>query len=271
MEITFRGRTAVVTGGAMGIGGATASRLAAAGATVAILDINAEAAGKKCGELRAAGARAEAIACDVGNAAEVERAVAEVVGRLGEISVLVSNAGIQRYGDVLSTSEPLWDEVLTTNLKSCFLVSKAVLPSMLRGGGGAIVAVGSVQSIAALGNAAAYVTAKHGLLGLVRSMALDYARRGIRVNCVLPGAIDTPMLRWAAGLDPHPERVIEVCHRMHALGRMGTAEEVADAIVYLASDRASFITGAALLVDGGMMVPAGGMGFSESGTGSGVK
>jgi NAD(P)-dependent dehydrogenase (short-subunit alcohol dehydrogenase family) len=102
-------------------------------------------------------------------------------------------------------------------------------------------------------------------------MALDYASKGIRVNCVCPGAIDTPMLRWAANLDPNPQKVIETCDRMHAMGRIGQPEEVAQAVAYLASSWASFITGAALLVDGGMLVPAGGMGFQESGTGAATK
>ncbi|HEX6880878.1 MAG TPA: SDR family oxidoreductase, partial [Terriglobales bacterium] len=152
--------------------------------------------------------------------------------------------------------------------KGCFLVSKYCVPHMLKKSSGAIVVVGSVQSMSAIGGSAAYVTAKHGLLGLVRAMALDYAQKGVRVNCVCPGAIDTPMLRWAASLDPNPQKVIETCDRMHAMGRIGRPEEVADAIAYLASDAASFITGAALLVDGGMLVPAGGMGFQESGTGA---
>ena len=153
------------------------------------------------------------------------------------------------------------------NLKGCFLVSKFVVPHMLKEGG-AIVIVGSVQSLSAISNSVAYVTSKHGLLGLTRAMALDYAKKGIRVNCVCPGTIDTPMLRWAAGLSPDPEKVIRTCDRMHAMGRIGKAEEVADSIVYLASPMASFITGAALVVDGGMLVPAGGMGFQEGGTGA---
>jgi NAD(P)-dependent dehydrogenase (short-subunit alcohol dehydrogenase family) len=153
------------------------------------------------------------------------------------------------------------------NLKGCFLVTKYAVPHMI-GRGGAIVIVGSVQSMTAISNSIAYVASKHGLLGLTRAMSLDYAHRGIRVNCVCPGTIDTPMLRWAAGLSDDPEKVIQTCDRMHPLGRIGKPGEVADAIAYLASPMASFITGAALLVDGGMLVPAGGMGFQEGGTGA---
>jgi NAD(P)-dependent dehydrogenase (short-subunit alcohol dehydrogenase family) len=268
MSIRFDNKVAVITGAAMGIGEATARTLAGLGASVALLDRNEEALVKTASAL---GGSARPYPCDVSKAAGVERAMTAIQGDFGGIDILVSNAGIQRYGTAAATPEQVWDEVLDTNVKGFFLVSKYALPHLLARGGGAIVAVGSVQSVAALGNAAAYVSSKHALLGLVRSLALDYARQNIRVNCVLPGAIDTPMLRWAAGLDPNPQRVLETCDRMHALGRMGRPEEVAHAIAFLASDWASFITGAALLVDGGMMVPAGGMGFQESGTGAGAK
>jgi NAD(P)-dependent dehydrogenase (short-subunit alcohol dehydrogenase family) len=184
---------------------------------------------------------------------------------------LVSNAGIQRYGTVETTSEQIWGEVLDTNLKGFFLAAKFAIPHIIARGGGAIVAVGSVQSVAALGNAAAYVASKHGVLGITRSLALDYAPQNVRANCVLPASIDTPMLRWAASLDPDPQRVLATCDRMHALGRIGRPEEVANAIAFLASDWGSFITGTALLVDGGMLAPAGGMGFQEGGTGTAAK
>ena len=268
---TFKNKVAVVTGGAMGIGEAAARKLARSGAAVALVDRDKEKGAAVAAELTAAGVQAKFFACDVSSAQQVRDTIHAVQEAFAGIDILVSNAGIQRYGDVVATEESLWDETLSTNLKSCYLVAKHAIPSMIARGGGAIVAVGSVQSIAALPNSAAYVTAKHGLLGLVRSIALDFAPRKIRANCVLPGAVDTPMLRWAVGLSPDPDAVIETCNRMHALGRIGRPEEIADAIAFLASDAASFITGAALVVDGGMMVPAGGMGFSEGGTGSSAK
>ena len=164
----------------------------------------------------------------------------------------------------MTTTEEVWDRLMDINLKGCFLLSKFAVPHMLKNGG-AIVIVGSVQSMTAVSNSVAYVTSKHGLLGLTKAMALDYAQKGIRVNCICPGAIDTPMLRWAASLSPDPEAVIRDCGGQHAMGRIGRAEEVADAIVYLTSPMASFITGASLVVDGGMLVPTGGMGFQKVG------
>jgi NAD(P)-dependent dehydrogenase (short-subunit alcohol dehydrogenase family) len=271
MSVSFKNKIAVVSGGAMGIGEATARRLAELGAAVAVLDREQNAGRTVAETIRSKGQNAEFFACDVSVASQVEHAISAAKAKFGGIDVLVSNAGIQRYGDVVHTSEELWDEVMSVNLNGCFHLAKHVVPLMADRGGGAIVVVGSVQCFTAVSSSAAYVTAKHALLGLVRAMSLDYARQNIRVNCVCPGAIDTPMLRWAASLDPNPERVIATCDRMHALGRIGRPEEVANAIAFLASDWASFITGTALVVDGGMLVPTGGMGFQEGGTGAAAK
>ncbi len=267
MNIDLSGKVAIVTGGAMGIGEASARKLALAGAKVVILDPNEAAATTSAAKIRYGGAACDFIRCDVSKADEVESAIGRIAAKHGAIDIVVSNAGVQHYGDVVTTSEADWDRVLAVNLKGCFLVSKFAVPHMLQQGG-AIVVLGSVQSFTAIKNSVAYVTSKHALLGLTRAMALDYAQYGIRVNCICPGTIDTPMLHWAASLSPDPESVIRTCDRMHALGRIGKPEEVADAVLYLASPMSSFITGAALLVDGGMLVPAGGMGFQEGGTGA---
>lgn len=270
MKIDLSGKVAIVTGGAMGIGEAAARKLAAAGAIVAILDPNEQAGAKTAGEIRESGGRCEFLRCDVSQSQEVERAVNGVAAKQGGIDILVSNAGVQHYGDVVTTSEADWDRVIGINVKGGFLAAKFAVPHMHKRGGGAIVVMGSVQSFTAIKNSLAYVVSKHAVLGLTRAMALDYAQDGIRVNCICPGTIDTPMLHWAANLAPDPESVIRTCDRMHALGRIGKPEEVADAILYLVSPMSSFITGAALVVDGGMLVPAGWMGFQEGGTGTGT-
>jgi NAD(P)-dependent dehydrogenase (short-subunit alcohol dehydrogenase family) len=267
MKLDFHGKVAVVTGGAMGIGKACAAKLAELGASVAIIDLNKEVGQAAAAEISKISPCAF-YPCNVAVAREVEVAIENVVKKFGAIDVLVSNAGIQDYNDVVSISEETWDKVLDINLKGCFLVSKYAVPYLLKRPGAAIVIMGSVQSFTAIQNSVAYVTSKHALLGLARALALDYARKGIRVNCVCPGAIDTPMLRWAVSLSADPQKVLDTCDQLHALGRIGKAEEVADAVAYLASPMASFITGAALLVDGGMLVPAGGMAFSEGGTGA---
>ena len=264
----FAGKVAVVTGGGSGIGEACVREFATRHAAVAVVDRDATAGGKTASEFRARGGVAEAFAADLSRREEVERLVPQIVSRFGGIDILVNNAGIQRYGTVTTLSEEEWDEVMDVNLKSAFLMSKYAIPEMVKRGCGAIVITGSVQSVTAQRNSVHYVVSKHGLLGLTRCLALDYAKQNIRANCVLPGAIDTPMLRWAASLDPDPEKVLEACDRLHALGRRGQPEEVARVIVFLASDLASFMTGSAVMVEGGLLVPAGGMAFQESGTGA---
>jgi NAD(P)-dependent dehydrogenase (short-subunit alcohol dehydrogenase family) len=239
--------------------------LCALGARVAILDRNA-ADGRDLAERLCE--RVSFHPCDVADEQATQAAVDAAAREHGTIDVLVHSAGIQRYGDVLTTGTAVWQETMRVHVDGCFYAVRSALPHMLAAGGGSVVIVGSVQSVAAVGASAVYVTAKHALLGLTRSIALDFASRNVRANCVMPGAIDTPMLRGSFALAANPEAVQEGSARAHPLGRIGRPEEVARAIAFLASDWASFITGAALTVDGGMLVPAGGMGFQEGGTGS---
>lgn len=265
----FKGKVVVITGAGSGIGEACVREFASRNAAVAMVDCKAGAGEKTISELRQRGASVESFQADVSSRAAVERLIPEVVARLGGIDVLVNNAGTQRYGNATTVSEEEWDEVLNINLKSAFLMCKYAIPEMTKRGGGAIVMTGSVQSLTAQRNSLAYVVSKHGMLGLTRSIALDYGKQNIRANCVLPGAIDTPLLRWAVSLDPQPEKVLANCDRLHIRGKMGRPEEVARVIVFLASDLASFVTGAAYAVDGGLLVPAGGMASQEAGTGAG--
>jgi NAD(P)-dependent dehydrogenase (short-subunit alcohol dehydrogenase family) len=268
VKMDFEGKVAVVTGGAMGIGAATAEVFGELGARVAVLDRDAAKGQAKVEELNKKGYTATFHACSVEDLKGVRAAVEEAVRRHGGLHAVAHCAGIQRYGDAVQTSLEVWRETLAVNLDGCFHVARCALPHLAAGGGGAIVFVGSVQSIVAVANSAAYVTAKHAVAGLTRSIALDFAKRKVRANCVMPGSIDTPMLRASANMAADPEALLRGCAQAHPLGRIGRPEEVARAIAFLASDWASFITGTTLAVDGGMLVPAGGMAFQEGGTGS---
>jgi len=267
----FTNKVIVVTGGASGIGQATAREFAARHGVVAIFDRNDQAGRATADALSGAGHTAEYFHVDLAVGAQVEQAVDRVASRMGGIDILANVAGIQRYGTAVSTSDAEWDETLNANVRSAFLASKYAIPHMIQRGGGSIVIVGSVQSMTAQRNSMAYVVSKHALLGLTRSMALDFAGDNIRVNCICPGAIDTPMLRWAASLDKNPERVVEACHKLSMFGRMGRPEEVARVIAFLASDLASYISGTAIVADGGLLTPTGGMMSQESGTGGARK
>lgn len=249
----FTNRVAAVTGAAKGIGAATAALFVREGARVALLDTDPEGA-----ETAAAlGDTARFFRCDVARSGAVEAAFAEVGEAFGGVDVLVNNAGIQRYGTVTQTDEALWDEVMNVNLKSAFLCAKAALPSMQARGRGVVVNVASVQAFISQQNVAAYTTSKTALLGLTRSIAVDYAPT-IRCVAVCPGTVDTPMLRWAVNQSPDPEEVMQEVNAMHPVGRIATPEEVASLISYLASDDAAFITGQAFRIDGGLGLSIGG-------------
>lgn len=253
----FEGRAAIVFGGAMGIGEAAARLLLERGANVTVADVNADAAAAWLRDAGVPDDRALVTRCDVADPLGPDAAVRAHLERFGRLDVVVDSAGIQRYGNLETTTEAAWDEVMNVNLKGAFRACKASIAA-LRETRGCIVLVASVQAFVTQRNVTAYTVSKHALIGLVRSAAVDYAADGVRVNCVAPGTVNTPMLHWAASLDPNPQAVMDAVNRIHPLGRIAEPREVAEVIAFLASPRASFVTGAAYVVDGGLLLPIGG-------------
>jgi NAD(P)-dependent dehydrogenase (short-subunit alcohol dehydrogenase family) len=241
----------LVTGAAKGIGRAVAEAFAAEGAALVLMDVDGAGLAEVGSALAGKASRIETVIGSVAKASDCEAAAALAQSALGGLDVLSHNAGIQRYGTVETTPEEVWDEVFDVNLKGAYLMSKAVMP-MLRASRGSVVHMASVQGFISQSGVAAYAAAKHGLIGLVRSMAVDYAPLGVRVNGVAPGSVDTPMLRSSVSLADDPEAVWAEIRNMHPLGRAGNASEVANAVVFLASEKASFITGDILRVDGAL-------------------
>ncbi|HEY2846479.1 MAG TPA: SDR family oxidoreductase [Pyrinomonadaceae bacterium] len=260
----FDGKSTIVTGGALGIGGATSELLAERGASVAIFDWNEEAGNATCDKILEAGGKGIFQKVDVADRRTVEQATENVVKTFGRLDSLVVSAGIQRYGTAANTTDEQWDEVMNVNLRGAWNAARAAIPELLAGGGGTIVNVSSVQALASQQNVLAYTVSKHGLIGLTRSIAMDFAKQNIRANAVCPGTVDTPMLAWAASLDPDPESVYEACRQMHPLGRIATAREIAEVVAFLAHSSSSFVTGAVWTVDGGLLTQIGGAPKTES-------
>jgi len=252
----LRGKVAIVTGGAAGIGRATARRFAEEGCRVAIWDVNEAAGADTLRELQALGAEASFQRVDVTRCDSVEAAVKEIIARWGRIDVLVNNAGIVRDAQLVKwkdgsvtgvMTDEAFDAVIQVNLKSVFLCTRAVTPHMMAAGGGVILNASSVVGLYGNFGQTNYVATKAGVIGMTRTWARELGRYNIRVNAVAPGFIGTEILRAM------PEKVIESMVSHTPLGRMGTPEEIAEAYAWLASDRASFVHGAVLSVDGGIV------------------
>lgn len=242
----------------MGIGFASAECLIRLGASVMLVDCNSEAVSAAAEALRGPSDRADWVVADIAKVSDIENAVHATVKTFGAIDILINNAGIQTFGDPLTTSEEIWDRTMNVNLKGHWLMSKQAIPEMLKRGKGAIVNVSSVQGLASQRNVVAYATSKHAMIGLTRSMAVDLASRHIRVNCVCPGTVDTPMIQSIVALDSEPKRLRTILDGMHPLGRMAQPFEIGEVVAFLASDRASFMTGSIVTVDGGLLIPIAG-------------
>jgi NAD(P)-dependent dehydrogenase (short-subunit alcohol dehydrogenase family) len=256
----FSGKVAIVSGGARGIGRAAARKLAGEGASVVICSDREEQVEETVAALREEGLEVRGVRADVTSSADMKKLMDLTIETYGGVDVLVNSAGVQRYGTVVETEEEVWDKVLDVNLKGIYLSSRYAIPEMRKRGGGAIVNLSSVQAFASQTGVAAYTASKGGINALTRAMALDHAGENIRVNAVCPASVDTPMLRWSADLfkgDKSVEETLEDWGRMHPLGRVARPEEVADVIAFLASARASFITGGDYKVDGGMLAALG--------------
>ncbi|HEY73560.1 MAG TPA: SDR family oxidoreductase [Thermoflexia bacterium] len=248
---SLKDERALITGGASGIGRATALLFAREGAVVAVADLDEAGAQAVAREIADDGGRAIAVRCDVSQTADCQRAVQQTVEELGGLDILFNNAGIIRRADVLETTEEEWERVMAVNVKSVFLMSKYAIPVMAQAGGGVIVNTGSGWGLVGGANAVSYCASKGAVVNMTRAMALDHGAQNVRVNCVCPGDTDTGMLRNEARQlgASEEEFLLEAAER--PLKRIGRPEDIAQAVLYLVSDAASFVTGATLVVDGG--------------------
>jgi len=245
------GKTALVTGGGSGIGEAIARTLAAAGATTYVTDRDAANGQGVADAIRGSGGRGEFFPLDVADETACAELAATVAGRHGALDVLVNNAGIGHVGTIVTTAGSDLDRLYAVNVRGVFNVSKAFITHMLARRAGAIVNIASIGGVLGIRDRLAYVTTKSAVVGLTKAMAMDHATDGIRVNCVCPGRVETPFVKARLREYPDPEAAYREMSSSQAIGRMGKPEEIAAAVLYLASDEAAFITGTPLLIDGG--------------------
>ena len=244
-------KVALVTGAGSGIGSAIAHTFAAAGAQVFVGDLNEEGAREVVTGIRARGGHSEVLRLDVRDEQSCRHAAGAVIGMAGRLDILVNNAGVGHVGTMLQTEGADLDRLYAVNVRGVFNVTKACLPEMLARRAGVIINLASIGGLVGIRDRIAYCTSKFAVVGLTKSMALDHALDGLRVNCICPGRVETPFVTARLREYPDPERAYREMAASQAIGRMGRPEEIAAAALYLASDEASFITGCALAIDGG--------------------
>lgn len=250
----LRDKVAIVTGGATGIGRATAALFAREGAAVAIGDVNVDEGQRAAAEIIHEGGRASFHATDVSSSEEVSRLIQAAVEEFGKLDIMHANAGIELCKPLLDTTDEEWARVIDVNLSGVFFACREAVRTMRdQGHGGAIVVTSSPHAFVTAKEIGAYASSKGGIVALMRAFALEAAEYGIRVNALLPGAVDTPMIRREVLLAPDPEAQMARLAAAHPMGRIAEPEEIARVVVFLASDEASFMTGSCVAVDGGMM------------------